>query len=49
MQNFELSEQQKHFFDTFGFLHLPGVLREDIGWITDEFEAVFADRNASHD
>jgi len=48
-QNFELSEQQKHFFHTFGFLHLPGVLQEEIGWITDEFEAVFADRKTNHD
>jgi hypothetical protein len=44
-----LTEQQKQFFDTFGYLHLPGLLADDIEWITDEFEAVFTDRNVQHD
>lgn len=41
--------QQKQFFETFGFLILPGLLVNDIGWITEEFEAVFADRGIVHD
>lgn len=28
---------------------LPGLLAGDIGWITDEFEAVFQDRGVVHD
>ncbi len=42
-------EQQKRFFDTFGYLVLPGLVKDDISWIMDEFEAVFADRGVQHD
>ncbi|MDQ3812501.1 MAG: phytanoyl-CoA dioxygenase family protein, partial [Armatimonadota bacterium] len=28
---------------------LPGLLRDEIGWITEEFEAVFRDRGVVHD
>src|SRR4051794_31062304 len=45
----KLTEEQIHFFDTFGYLVLPGLLADDIGWITEEFEAVFRDRNVVHD
>ena len=45
----KLTEHQQRFFDTFGFLRLPGLLRDEIGWITGEFEAVFRDRNVEHD
>lgn len=45
----KLTEEQIHFFDTFGYLVLPGLLADDITWITDEFEAVFRDRNVIHD
>jgi hypothetical protein len=44
-----LSEQQKRHFDTFGYLVLPGLLADDIPWITEEFEAVFRDRDVVHD
>jgi Phytanoyl-CoA dioxygenase (PhyH) len=44
-----LSSQQKHHFETFGFLVLPGLLADDVGWITEEFEAVFRDRGVVHD
>lgn len=37
------------FFETFGYIVLPGLLAEEIGWITDEFEAVFTDRGLVHD
>lgn len=45
----ELSPQQCQFFDTFGYLVLPGLVAEDIDWITDEFEGVFRDRGIVHD
>ena len=45
----ELTEQQKAFFDTFGYLVLPGLVADDIDWITDEFEQVFRDRGIAHD
>ena len=44
-----LSEQQKRHFETFGYLVLPGLLADDIGWIREEFEAVFQDRGVVHD
>ena len=44
-----LTTQQKQFFETFGYLVLPGLVADDIGWITSEFEAVFQDRNIEHD
>ena len=37
------------FFETFGFLRLPGALSDEIAWVTDEFEAVFTDRGVVHD
>jgi hypothetical protein len=45
----KLTPQQVGFFETFGYLVLPGLLAEDIGWITAEFAAVFTDRNLVHD
>jgi hypothetical protein len=45
----ELSAQQKKFFELFGYLHFPGLLNDSIGWITDEFEAVWANcKTVSH-
>jgi hypothetical protein len=41
--------QQLHFFETFGFLVMPGLMADSIDWITDEFEAVFTDRGIEHD
>jgi hypothetical protein len=45
----ELSQQQRNFFETFGYLVLPGLLSEEINWITEEFEAVFLGRGVVHD
>jgi hypothetical protein len=45
----KLTAQQVAFFDDFGYLVLPGLLREEIGWITSEFTSVFIDRNLVHD
>jgi ectoine hydroxylase-related dioxygenase (phytanoyl-CoA dioxygenase family) len=39
----ELTRQQLAFYETFGFLKLPGLVRDEIDVITDAFEAVFAD------
>ncbi|MBI3831039.1 MAG: phytanoyl-CoA dioxygenase family protein [Planctomycetes bacterium] len=39
-----LTEQQKKFFDTFGYLVLPGLMQDSVEWITREFEAVFKSR-----
>ena len=41
--------EQLRFFETFGFLVLPGLMAGEIGWITEEFEAVFLDRGIVHD
>ncbi len=45
----ELTHEQKQFFDTFGYLVLPGLLADEVQWITEEFEAVFTDRGVQHD
>lgn len=44
-----LTQEQKRFFDTFGYLVLPGLVKEDLPWIIEEFEAVFTDRGVIHD
>lgn len=38
-----ITDQQVTFLETFGFLHLPGLFADEIGEITEAFEAVFAD------
>jgi hypothetical protein len=45
----QLTSEQKQFFETFGYLALPGLLKNEIGWITEEFEAVFSGRSVVHD
>jgi hypothetical protein len=45
----QLTSQQQHFFETFGYLVLPSLLVDEIEWITAEFEAVFRDRGVTHD
>jgi hypothetical protein len=39
-----LTDRQSRFFDTFGFLHLPGLIGDSIDWIVAEFEEIFARR-----
>lgn len=46
---FELTEQHKKSFDTFGFLAFPGLLKDCIGEITDAFEAVWVNHGGGHD
>jgi len=41
-QDFTLTEAQKTFFESFGFLVLPGLFTKEIGAIADRFERVFA-------
>lgn len=41
--------QQRDFFETFGFLKLPGLLSAEIAAITAEFEAVFPQLGRRHD
>lgn len=45
----KLTPQQVHFFDTFGYIVLPGLMADSIDWITEEFKAVFTDRGIVHD
>ena len=40
-----LSPEQIHFFETFGFLKLPGLFAEDIDEIIGGFEDLFTDQN----
>jgi len=41
--------QQRAFFETFGFIKLPGLLKNEIDTIIAEFEAVFPDKGLKHD
>jgi hypothetical protein len=45
---FRLTEQQLRFFDTFGYIGLPGLLADSIGEVTDAFEAIWAARGGGH-
>ena len=42
-------EKERNFFETFGFLVLPGAVHNELGWINSEFEQVFIDQNLVHD
>lgn len=48
MADFKLTEQQKTFFHTFGYLGFPGLLKDQIDEIIREFEAIFAKRGGGH-
>jgi hypothetical protein len=41
--------QDHDFFDTFGYLLSPGLLRDEIGWITELFESQLRERGYDHD
>jgi Phytanoyl-CoA dioxygenase (PhyH) len=45
----KMTSQQQQFFETWGYLHLPGWIADAIGWITEEYEAVWRDREIVHD
>jgi ectoine hydroxylase-related dioxygenase (phytanoyl-CoA dioxygenase family) len=41
---------RRKFFETFGYLKLPGLLADDIGWVSAEFDAIWARRpDVRHD
>lgn len=44
-----LTESQKRFFTTFGYLAFKGLLRQEIGRITEEFTKNFEDKGVVHD
>lgn len=48
MSNHKLTEQQIAYFNTFGFLKFPGLLKDRIDEIIREFEAIFAKRGGGH-
>lgn len=43
------SPQQRNFFESLGYLILPGLLADDIDWITDEHQRVFEKKGVVHD
>jgi hypothetical protein len=45
----QLTQAQLNFLDTFGYLHLPGLLRDRIEEIVAEFEAVWERHGGGHD
>ena len=48
MSNHILTEQQLSFFDTFGFLALPGLMEDAIDEIVEAFEAIWAEHGGGH-
>lgn len=44
-----LTEQQCAFFETFGYLVFPGLLTEDLPWIYEGFDEIFAQVPEKHD
>jgi hypothetical protein len=48
MSETRLSEQQLAYFQTFGFLHLPGLLADCADRISQEFEAVWTEHGGGH-
>ena len=44
----ELANQQKDFFQTFGFLKFPGLFSDDIERITNTFERIWSDHGGGH-
>lgn len=49
MADILLTEEQKTFFNTFGYLVLPGLLKDRIAEITAAFEEVFKKHGGGHD
>lgn len=48
MQEFKLTEHQLAFFETFGYLAFPGLLKDCIHEIIEAFEEVWASRGYTH-
>ena len=47
-ENFKLTDQQITFFNTFGYLGLPGLMKDRIAQIINDFEALWAERGGGH-
>ncbi len=45
----KLNEQQIGLFETFGFLNFPGLLAQEVDWISAGFEQVWAEHGGGHD
>ncbi len=45
----QLTPHQQCFFADFGYLILPGLMADDIDWITEEFERTFCEAGLVHD
>lgn len=43
MEDYKLSTQQKRFFETFGYLHFPGLFANEIDRIKEEFDRLMAE------
>jgi hypothetical protein len=48
MTDTRLTQQQINFFNTFGYLHFPGLLADCVERIIEEFEKVWAERGGGH-
>ena len=44
-----LTPQQCTFFESFGYLILPGLMTDDIDWIIEEHRKVFEQKGVAHD
>ena len=44
-----LTPQQYAFFESFGYLVLPGLLTDDIDWMAEEHRAIFERKGMVHD
>ena len=44
-----LTEQQVRYFETFGFIKLPGLFADEAGTIIDRFEAIWVAHGGGHD
>lgn len=43
-----ITDQQKFFFDVFGFIKLPGFFRDEFKWIENEFDTLMRDNFKGH-
>jgi hypothetical protein len=44
-----LTPQQCTFFESFGYLILPGLMTDDMDWIIEEHRKVFEQKGVAHD
>ena len=49
MTEFRLSQPQLNYFETFGFIGLPGLMTDSIAEITEAFEQIWVDHGGGHD